>query len=79
MDVIEKKLGSVLLASGEDGLNAYRDALRETSERLGMHKEFKKINVIISALLATHDAKMLKTSFAQSLSVGMKYDEKRFV
>lgn len=77
VDVIEKKLGSVLLASGEDGLNAYRDALRETSERLGMHKEFKKINVIISALLATHDAKMLKTSFAQSLSVGMKYDEKR--
>lgn len=32
VDVIEKKLGSVLLASGEDGLNAYRDTLRETSE-----------------------------------------------
>ena len=39
VDVIEKKLGSVLLASGEDGLNAYRDTLRETAERLGMHKE----------------------------------------
>ena len=28
VDVIEKKLGSVLIASGEIGLNAYRDTLR---------------------------------------------------
>ena len=52
VDVIEKKLGSVLIASGEIGLNAYRDTLRETAERLGMDKEFKKINALISALLA---------------------------
>ena len=36
VDVIEKKLGSVLIASGEAGLNSYRDTLRETAERLGM-------------------------------------------
>lgn len=77
VDVIEKKLGSVLIASGEAGLNAYRDTLRETAERLGMTKEFQKINVIVSALLATHDSAALTTSYAQALSVGLKYDENR--
>ncbi len=77
VDVIEKKLGSVLIASGEIGLNAYRDTLRETAERLGMDKEFKKINALISALLATHDSAALKTNYAKALSVGLKYDENR--
>ena len=77
VDVIENKLGTVLIASGEKGLNAYRDTLRETAQRLGMDKEFQKINKIISALLATHDSKALKTPYAQALAVGLKYDEKR--
>ena len=77
VETIEKKLGSVLIASGEIGLNAYRDDLRATSERLGMAKEFQKINVLISALLATHKANALKSPYAQALSVGLKYDEKR--
>ena len=77
VDVIEKKLGSVLIASGETGLNAYRDTLRETAERLGMDKEFKKINALISALLATHDSAALTTNYAKALSVGLKYDENR--
>ena len=76
-DVIEKKLGSVLIASGEDGLNAYRDTLRETAERLQMCKEFQKINTLISALLATHENDTLKSSFAKALSIGLKYDENR--
>ena len=76
-DVIEKKLGSILIASGEDGLNAYRDTLRETAQRLGMDKEFQKINKLISALLATHKTDVLKTSYAKALSVGMRYDEAR--
>ncbi|MBQ9472999.1 MAG: Fic family protein [Bacteroidales bacterium] len=77
IDVIEKKLGSVLIASGENGLNAYRDTLRETAERLGMTKEFQKISVLISALLATHGSDALKSQYAQALSVGLKYDENR--
>ena len=77
VDVIEKKLGSVLVASGEDGLNAYRDKLRDTAERLGMSKEFQKINTLVSALQATHDSAALKSSYAQALSAGLKYDENR--
>ena len=50
IDVIEKKLGNVLVASGENGLNKYRDELRETAERLGMNKEFQKLNALISAI-----------------------------
>ena len=76
-DVIEKKLGSILIASGEEGLNAYRDTLRETAERLGMGKEFQKINKLISALLATHKADVLKTPYAKALSVGLRFDENR--
>lgn len=76
-NVIEKKLGSILIASGEEGLNAYRDTLRETAERLGMDKEFRKINKLISALLATHKADVLKTPYAKALSVGLRFDENR--
>ena len=77
VDVIEKKLGSVLIASGENGLNAYRDALHSTAERLGMNKEFQKINILISALLATHETDVLKTTYAKALSVGLMFDENR--
>ena len=77
MDVIGKKLGSVLVAGGEDGLNEYRDKLRQTAKRLKMDKEFQKVNVLISALLATHDSDALKSSYARALSVGLKYDENR--
>ena len=77
IDVIEKKLGNILIASGEYGLNNYRDALRETAERLGMSKEFQKINIIVSALLATHNSKSLKSTYAKALSVGPRFDEKR--
>lgn len=77
IDVIEKKLGNVLVASGENGLNKYRDELRETAERLGMNKEFQKLNALISAILATHDSDSLKSSYAKALSVGLKYDENR--
>ncbi|MBO4369873.1 MAG: cell filamentation protein Fic, partial [Paludibacteraceae bacterium] len=47
--VIENKLEKILLIGGEYKLNEYRDKLRETSGRLGMPKEFEKINKIISA------------------------------
>lgn len=77
IEVIEKKLGSVLISGGESGLNEYRDTLRETAERLGMAKEFQKLNVLISALLATHHSDVLKTEYAKALSVGLKYDENR--
>jgi len=76
-EVIEKKLGSILIASGEEGLNVYRDTLRETARRLGMEREFQRINSLISALLATHRADSLKSPYAKALSAGLRYDEGR--
>ena len=75
--IIERRLENILVAGGEKSLNDYRDALRNTAERLGMMNEFGKINLLISALLATRPAHLLTTSSAKSAAAGMPYDEKR--
>jgi len=75
--VIERRLENVLVSGGEQSLNNYRDTLRLTAERLGMMKEYAKINLLISALLATHSSGVLTSSEARAASVGMPYDEKR--
>ncbi|MCQ2285313.1 MAG: Fic family protein [Bacteroidales bacterium] len=74
---IERKLENVLIAGGEEQLNQYRDTLRATAERLDMMEEFSKINVLISALLNTHSAKVLTSSVAKAMAAGIPYDEKR--
>lgn len=63
--VIENKLEQILLTGGEDRLNEYRDELSSVAEELGMQNEFAKINNIISALLSTHDSKVLSTDSAE--------------
>ncbi|MGM9847697.1 MAG: Fic family protein [Muribaculaceae bacterium] len=77
INVIENKLEQILLTGGEERLNQYRDELRAVSEDLGMQQEFAKINIIISALLSTHDAKVLSTESAKALAVGNPFDESR--
>ena len=76
---IERKLENVLVAGGEEQMNLYRDTLRATAERLGMMKEFSKVNVLISALLNTHTSKVLASPFAKAAAAGYPYDEKRLV
>ncbi len=75
--VIERKLENVLVAGGEPALNEYRDTLRQTAERLGMMKEFEKLNLLIAALLSTHSTEVLTSSSAKATAMGMPYDEKR--
>lgn len=75
--VLERKLENVLVTGGETTLNEYRDTLRLTAERLGMMKEFEKLNLLISALLSTHSAETLTTSSAKATAMGMPYDDKR--
>lgn len=75
--VIENKLEQILLTGGEKRLNEYRDDLRSVAEDLGMESEFAKINKIISALLSTHDAKVLSTESAKALAAGNPFDETR--
>ncbi len=75
--VIENKLEQLLLTGGEERLNQYRDELREVAEELGMQSEFAKLNNIISALLTTHDAKVLSSSSARALAAGNPFDPAR--
>lgn len=77
VETIETKLEQLLLMGGEDRLNEYRDELREVANELGMTDEFAKINNIISALLATHDAKLLSTASAKARAAGNPFDAKR--
>lgn len=77
VSVIERRLENVLVAGGENSLNDYRDTLRRTAERLGMMKEFEKLNALISALLSTRSTDLLTSSFAKASAAGMPYDEKR--
>ena len=77
ISAIENKLEQILLTGGEDRLNQYRDELRSVAEELGMQTEFAKINNIISALLSTHDAKVLSTDSAKTLAAGSPFDKTR--
>ncbi|CAH8282663.1 Fic/DOC family protein [Mariniflexile fucanivorans] len=74
---IEEKLEQIIRVNGEDDLNAVRDRAREISEEIGMQKEFKKLNKIISALLSTRSASGLKSPVAAARAVGMPYDPAR--
>lgn len=75
--VIENKLEQLLLTGGEKRLNQYRDELRDIANELGMTDEFSKINNIISALLSTHDAKVLSTDSAKARAAGNPFDANR--
>lgn len=74
---IEEKLEQIIRVNGEDELNAVRDRAREIAEELGMHKEFEKLNKVISALLATRSATELKSPIAAARAVGLPYDPAR--
>ncbi len=76
-EVIENKLEQLLLTGGEERLNQYRDELRKVADELDMPTEFAKLNAIISALLSTHDAKVLTSDSAKALAAGEPFDKTR--
>jgi hypothetical protein len=74
---IEERLETTIRARGEQGLNSLRDAAREISMRLEMQKEFKKLNQLISDLLATGKSKNLTSPLAIARSLGEPFDPAR--
>ncbi len=74
---VEERLVAILNASGESALNQIRDATEEIAPLLGLKNEFKKLDALISALLATHDAGVLKTHEGRFVSKGMPIDAER--
>jgi hypothetical protein len=74
---IENKLEQVVRVNGEDELNKLRDTAKKIAEELHMEKEFKKLNNIISALLATHTSNILSSPIAAARALGFPYDPSR--
>lgn len=74
---VEEKLEAIVRARGEQGLNMLRDRAREISAGLGMPKEFKKLNQLISDLLATGKSKNLTSPVAVARSLGEPFDPAR--
>lgn len=75
---IEERLDQIIRVNGEAKLNKTRDKAKSISVQLDMPKEFNKLNTIISALLATHPSKVLKSSVATARAFGIPYDPSRY-
>jgi Fic family protein len=74
---IEERLEEIVRVHGEEELNKLRDKARVISEQLHMHKEFEKLNRIISALLTTKTSKILTSPLAKARAFGIPYDPAR--
>jgi hypothetical protein len=74
---LEERLESIIRARGEQGLNAIRDRAKKIAKGLAMEKEFKKLNGLISALLATGKSKNLKSPAAIARALGEPLDPDR--
>ncbi len=74
---IEERLDSIIRLRGEQGLVALRDRAQEISAGLEMAKEFKKLNQLISDLLATGKSKNLTSPVAVARSLGEPFDPDR--
>jgi hypothetical protein len=76
-EILEERLEAIVRAKGEEGLTALRDRAREIAPKLGMEKEFKKLNQLISDILATGSLKNLKSPAAIARSLGEPIDPDR--
>jgi hypothetical protein len=74
---IEERLEAIIRARGENGINALRDSAKEISPALGMEGEFKKLNHLINAFLATGKSKNLTSPAAIARSLGEPLDPDR--
>lgn len=73
----EEKLEAIIRARGEQGLNVLRDKARVIAPALGMEKEFKKLNQLVSDLLATGKSKNLTSPAGIARALGEPLDPDR--
>ena len=77
IEYIEDRLEKIIIREGEAGINKFRDKAREIAKQLEFENEFNRLNYIISALLKTHNSKVLSSPSAKARANGMPYDSKR--
>ncbi|MBL6989721.1 MAG: Fic family protein [Bacteriovoracaceae bacterium] len=71
---IEDKLELYLHHKGEKELNLIRDKALTISKKIGLKKEFDRLNSIIGALLNTHDINILKSAKSKARALSVPYD-----
>ncbi|MBX2944578.1 MAG: Fic family protein [Cyclobacteriaceae bacterium] len=77
VSLLEERLEAIVQARGEQGLNALRDKAKNISQGLQLEKEFKKLNSLISSLLATGNARNLTSPVAVARALGEPFDPVR--
>jgi hypothetical protein len=65
------------MVGGERRLNQLRDQAREVAQVLGYESQFKRLNILISALLGTQAAQHLTARQALARAAGRPYDPHR--
>ncbi len=74
---IEEKLDQIVRVKGEEGLNELRDRARRIAVTLGMEKEFRKLDRMISAILSTKPTDILSSPVTIARAFGHPYDPAR--
>lgn len=74
---VEDRLEVIIRVRGEKGLNELRDKARALAPVLQMGKEFKKLDQLISNLLATGDSQKIQSPAAKARSLGEPFDPDR--
>lgn len=75
---IEERLEQVIRVNGEAALNDIRDKAKSIADTLNMQKEFEKLSKLISAMLRTKSANILKSPLAAARAFGIPYDAARY-
>ena len=73
----EALLDRTLTLRGPHHLNLLRDGARALAPRLGLEKEYARLNSVVGALLGTHDTKRLRSRQALARAGGRPYDPDR--
>lgn len=76
---IEAYLEKVLVMRGEHKLNDLRDRCRPLADALGLQKSYERLSKLISALLGTHEGRLLRSKQALARAAGKPYDPERMV
>ena len=72
--VVEEKLESIIRVNGESAINELRNQARKIAPELFMERAFERLDQIISALLTTHNSKILQSPAAKARAMGMPFD-----
>lgn len=76
IEELENKIFDIYVSQNVEGLNSLRDKARTASIKLGMQKEYEKLDKIIGSILATKKTK-LTSPITIAASLGEPYDSRR--